>query len=194
MVEVPRSSSVVRKRPAFAFFYWLLTLSSTGLVNEPSLKQVPLSQGKAASTLCSGHLQPRVPQALAEDAAPQDPELCHRTIQPRCHQQLAGSRAHPIGNAPKPPQKSRNDPSDLGKGIFLVAKLLDNRPWVRFAPWVVAASLFSPSVVLRGKIWVWRGFQIAFSAWYNDKGWQASFPKANFLFSRKCMIFRWLYI
>lgn len=28
--------------------------------NEPSLKQVNLSQGKAASTLCSGHLQPHV--------------------------------------------------------------------------------------------------------------------------------------
>lgn len=37
----------------------------------------------------------------------------------------------------------------------------------------------------REKIRVCRGFAIAFSALYNDKGCQASFQKANFLFSRK---------
>lgn len=89
--------------PTFALFYCLLT----GFLSEASLKQEKLSQGKAGSTLSTGHLKPRVLQALAGDAAPQDPELCHRTVQPHLHQHLAGSRAHPIRNAPKPPQKKK---------------------------------------------------------------------------------------
>lgn len=78
--------------------------------------------------------------------------------------------------------------------FFILVAAAGEQATGEVSAWVVAASLFSPSLVLKGKIRVCRGFQIAFSAWYNDKGWQASFPNANFLFSSKCMIFRWLYI